>query len=182
MNEIILIGPVGVGKTTTANLLSKRLNIPLISMDDLRIGYYKEIGYNDEHRLELKSLMGQKAVQQYWSIFNPHSIERILEDHQNCIFDFGGGTTACEYDYNFERMKTALDPYSNVVLLIPSNDKKESLDIIYSRKNLRPNGFTMLEYYVSNDAPYRLAKHVVYVKDKTPEQICNEVLAVTKSL
>ncbi len=182
MNEIILIGPVGVGKTTTAKLLSEKLNIPRISMDDLRIDYYKEVGYNDEHRLELKRIHGQKAVQQYWSIFNPHSIERILADHKNCVFDFGGGTTACEYEYNFERMETALAPYSNVVLLIPSGDKKESLDIIYERRNVKPNGFAMLEYFVFNDAQYRLAKHTVYVKDKTPEQVCNEVLAITQNL
>ncbi len=151
-------------------------------MDDLLFDYFKEIGYDDKHRLELKNKIGQKAVQQYWSIFNPHSIERILADHQNCVFDFGGGTTACEYEYNFERMKLALTPYSNVVLLIPSEDKKESLDIIYERMNIKPNGFTMIEYFVFNEAPYRLAKHIVYTKDKTPAQVCNEVLSVTQNI
>ncbi len=180
MNEVILIGPVGVGKTTTAKLLSKALNLPLVSMDDLRLSYYKEIGYNDEHMLELKKINGQKAVEQYWSIFDPHSIERILADHQNCVFDFGGGTTVCEYEYNFERMESALKPYPNVVLLIPSEDKKESLETIYERKNVKPDGFTMLEYFVYNDAHYRLAKHVVLVKDKSPEQVCDEVLALTQ--
>ncbi len=182
MDEIILIGPVGVGKTTTAKLLSKKLDLPLVSMDDLRKNYYKEIGYDEKHMLELKSQIGQKAVEQYWSIFDPHSIERILSDHQKCVFDFGGGTTVCEYDYNLDRMKLALKPYSNVVLLIPCADKNESLSIIYDRKNIQPNGFTMLEYFVSNDAPYELAKYTVYVKNKSPEQVCSEVLAVTKSL
>ncbi len=86
MDEIILIGPVGVGKTTTAKLLSKKLDLPLVSMDDLRKNYYKEIGYDEKHMLELKSQIGQKAVEQYWSIFDPHSIERILSDHQKCSF------------------------------------------------------------------------------------------------
>jgi hypothetical protein len=40
----------------------------------------------------------------------------------------------------------------------------------------------MLEYFVSNEAPYRLAKHTVYVKDKSPEQVCNEVLAIAQNL
>ncbi len=182
MNEIVLIGPVGVGKTTTAKLLSEKMELPHVSMDDLRTDYYKEVGYSDEHKIELKKIHGQKAVEQYWSIFDPHSIERILADHRNCIFDFGGGTTVCEYEYNFERMELALAPYSNVVLLIPSEDKKESLDIIYDRMNIKPNGFTMIEYFVSNEAPYKLAKHTVYVKGKSPEQIGNEVLAVTHNL
>lgn len=151
-------------------------------MDDLRTSYYKEVGYSDEHRLELKKTHGQKAVERYWSIFEPHAIERVLADHQNCIFDFGGGTTVCEYEFNYERIESALALYSNVVLLIPSVDKKESLEIIYERKNVKPKGFTMLEYFVFNEAPYRLAKHTVYIKNKTPEQVCNEVLEVIQCL
>ena len=47
-NNIILIGPVGVGKTSVANELSTKLNLPIISMDTVRISYYKELGYDPE--------------------------------------------------------------------------------------------------------------------------------------
>ncbi len=80
MEDIILIGPVGVGKTTTAKRLSERIKLPLVSMDNLRFEYYKEIGYDDEHGMELKEKIGQKAVYQYWKLFDAHSVERILED------------------------------------------------------------------------------------------------------
>lgn len=50
MEDIKIIGPIAVGKTTTAKLLSKRMNRPYISLDDLRIGYYKEIGYGSDHK------------------------------------------------------------------------------------------------------------------------------------
>ncbi len=180
MKDIILIGPVAVGKSTTAKILAERLGIPRIAMDDLRLDYYREIGYSDEHRLELKRINGQKAVEQYWSIFDPHAIERILADHKNCVFDFGGGSTVCEYDFNFERMEAALAPYPNVVFLIPSADKKESLDIIYERMGITPTGFTMMEYFVYNDASARLAKKTVYVKNKSPEQVTDEVLSITE--
>jgi len=33
LKDIILIGPVAVGKTTTAKLLSEKLNKPVVSMD-----------------------------------------------------------------------------------------------------------------------------------------------------
>ena len=46
MKEIILLGSVAVGKTTTARIISKKINKPLISLDDLRFDYYKEIGYD----------------------------------------------------------------------------------------------------------------------------------------
>ena len=34
--EIILIGPIGAGKSTVGELLAQQLNIPQVSMDDVR--------------------------------------------------------------------------------------------------------------------------------------------------
>ena len=47
-SEIILIGPVGTGKSTLGELLSEQLGIPQCSIDDVRWDYYKEIGYDEE--------------------------------------------------------------------------------------------------------------------------------------
>ena len=49
MKEIILLGPVAAGKTTTARLISEKIKKPVISLDDLRFDYYKEIGYDHDH-------------------------------------------------------------------------------------------------------------------------------------
>ena len=45
-SEIILIGPMGSGKTTVAELLYARTMLPHSSMDLLRWGYYDEINYD----------------------------------------------------------------------------------------------------------------------------------------
>ena len=178
MEDIILIGPVAVGKTTTAKLLSEKLNKPLISMDDLRFDYYKEIGYDNDHMKELREKAGILAIFQYGKIFDAYSIERILNDHQNCIFDFGGGNIVSGYDFDLDRIKRALDPYENVVFLIPSADKEESLEFIYKRRNIKPRDRELIEYLVFNHSNYKVAKHTVFVKDKTPEEVCNEVLSI----
>ncbi len=182
MKDIILIGPVAVGKTTTAKLLSEKLKKPLVSMDDLRFDYYKEIGYNDNHRKELLEKAGIMAIYQYGKFFDAYSIERILEDHRDCIFDFGGGNNASGFDFEVNLVKNALKPYENIVLLIPSADKEESLQFIYNRRNIAPNQRQLIEYLVFDDSNYMLAKHTVFVKGKTPEDICNEVLSVTNNL
>jgi hypothetical protein len=182
MKDIILIGPVAVGKTTTAKLLSEKLKKPLISMDDLRFGYYKEIGYNDDHRNELLEKAGIMAIYQYGKIFDAYSVERILEDHQDCIFDFGGGNNASGFNFEIDRIKKALNPYENIVLLTPSPDKEESIKFILKRRNMTPGQRELIEYLVYDDSYCKLAKHTVFVKDKTPEDICNKILSITKNL
>ncbi len=182
MKEIILMGPVAVGKTTTAKLLSKKLNKPLISIDDLRFDYYKEIGYDDDHMKKLLEKAGIMAIFQYGKIFDAYAIERVLEDHQNCIFDFGGGNNASGFDFEFNRVNNALNNYKNVVQLFPCADKEEALDFIYKRRDFKPIQRELIEHLVFDDSNFKLAKHTVFVKDKSPEEVCNEVLLVTNNL
>lgn len=182
MKDIILIGPVAVGKTTTAKLLSKKLNKPFVSLDDVRFDYYKEIGYDNDHMKQLHEKAGIMAIFQYGKIFDAHSIERILEDHQNCIFDFGGGNIVSGFEFDFDRIKHALDPYENIVFLIPSADKEESLKFIYKRQNIKPSDRELIEYLVYSHSNDEVAKHTVFVKDKTPEEVCDEVLLITNNL
>ena len=44
--EIILIGPIGAGKSTLGRLLADRLEVPSVSMDQVRWDYYRAIGYD----------------------------------------------------------------------------------------------------------------------------------------
>lgn len=181
MKEIILIGPVAVGKTTTAKLLSKKLNLPFVSIDDLRFDYYKEIGYSDEHMKQLLEKAGIMAIYQYGKIFDGYSIERVLEDHQNCVFDFGGGNNASGFNFEIDRVHKALNPYENVVLLFPCTNKEEALEFIYKRREIKSAQRELIEHLVYDESNFKLAKHRVYVKDKTPEEVCNEVLTLTNN-
>ena len=38
-SEIILIGPIGAGKSTIGCLLAERLDLPQVSMDEIRCRY-----------------------------------------------------------------------------------------------------------------------------------------------
>jgi adenylate kinase family enzyme len=48
MTTIILIGPIGVGKTTQAQLLSKELNAPVCTYDQVKYKYRKNIGFDQK--------------------------------------------------------------------------------------------------------------------------------------
>ncbi len=178
MKELILLGPVAVGKTTTAKLISAKIKKPVISMDDLRFDYYKEIGYNHNHMKELHEKAGIMAIFQYAKIFDAYSIERILEDHQNCIFDFGGGNIVSGYDFDLNRIKKALEPFENVVFLVPGKDNEETLKFIYNRREIKSSDKELIKYLVYNHSNYEVAKHTVFVKDKTPEKVCDEIISI----
>lgn len=180
MKEIILLGPVAAGKTTTARLISERLKIPVISLDDLRFDYYKEIGYDHGHMKMLHEKAGIMAIFQYGKIFDAYSIERVLEDHHNCIFDFGGANVVSGYNFDLSRIKKALEPYENIVFLVPSRDIEETLAFIYKRREIKAADRELIEYLVRHHANYEIAKHIVFVKDKTPEEVCDEVLSKCK--
>lgn len=180
MNEIILLGPPAVGKSTTAKLLAKKLNLKVVSLDDLCKSYYKEIGYNHKHMKDLWDKVGIMAAYQYGKIFDPYSIERVLEDCSNCIFDFGGGNNASGFNFELERMEKALKAYKNVVLLYPCPDKIEALKFVHKRKTFSEEQRELIEHIVKDESNFNFAKHTIFVKGKTPEQVCDEVLAKTQ--
>ena len=176
-SEIVLIGPVRTGKSTLGKLLAQRLDVPQVSLDKRRWHYYKEIGYDEGLATEIRSRGGFLALALYWNLFDAYAAERLLAEHQNCVFDFG----AAIYwnDEILGRVQRALRPYRNVVLVLPSPDIEESLRILRERDPNPPAdlNFDFNAYFVRHGSYYVLAKLIVYTKGKTPEETRDEILA-----
>lgn len=175
--EIILIGPIGSGKTTIADLISMRTGLPRRSMDELRWKYYDEIGYDRDLARQKRTEEGFWGLYRYWKPFEAYAVERLLGSFCECIFDFGGGHSVYEDDNLFQRVRDLLAPYSHVILLIPSPDKEESIEILHSGNDYDSDGQREVnEHFVRHHSNYDLAKQVVYTKDKEPDQICSEII------
>jgi len=175
--EIILIGPVGSGKSTIAALLSKRLGLPRHSMDEVRWKYYDEIGYDWGVAKESHIQGGFWGLYHYWKPFEAYAVKRLLGDFRDCIFDFGGGNSVYEDDGLFEQVRELLAPYAHIILLLPSPDLDESLQILNTRDNIVSDDQREVnEHLVRHHSNYDLAKYVAYTKGKTPEQTCDEIL------
>lgn len=177
-NEIILIGPVGVGKTTVSKLLAERLKVPKVSMDDVLFDYFREVGFDENHWKQISEKLGRPAAYRYLKVFGSYGVKRILESHSGCIFDFGGGGVTGEFPDEFAAIKSALAGFKNVIHLIPTDNKAESLQYLYDRLKISPPGWTILEHLVFHHAHDELAKHTVFVKDKSPEELCQEILRI----
>jgi adenylate kinase family enzyme len=176
-SEIILIGPMAAGKSTQGKLLSEKLGMPRCCVDELRWQYYQEIGYSRETEQEIREKEGLIGVYRYWKPFEAHTVERLLAEHHDCVIDFGAGHSVYEDDALFARVQKVLAPYSNVILLLPSPDPDESVQILYGRMNQSPpHGFDLAAHFVKHHSNHDLAKIVVYTKDKTPEQTRDEIL------
>lgn len=176
--EIILIGPIGTGKSTLGKLLAEHLHLPQCSMDDLRWAYYKEIGYSEDEAKRIGDAEGFVGVARYWKPFEAHAVERLVAEHHDCVIDFGAGHSVFEDDVLFNRVKQALLPFKKVVLLLPSPDLDESVRILQTRKYApAPGEFDFNTHFVKHHSNHDLAKIVVYTKGKTPEQTRDDILA-----
>ncbi|HRN69264.1 MAG TPA: shikimate kinase, partial [Promineifilum sp.] len=131
-SEIVLIGPVGAGKSTIGGILAARLGLPQVSMDDIRTDYYREIGYDEAYAGQLRAEKGFPALVAYWKPFEAYAVERMLADHRDCVFDLGAGHSVYEDTSLFARVGEALMPFRNVILLLPDPDIETSLSIMES--------------------------------------------------
>lgn len=187
---IILIGPMGAGKSTIARLLAARLGMPRCEMDEVRWDYYREIGYDEAEAQRIAEQEGQTGLFRYWKPFEAHAVERVLDDYQGCVIDFGAGHTVYEDGALFERVRAALAPYRNVILLLPSPDEQESLAILNARAEaviredlgqpLPPEVmrevFALNEHLLTHPSNHTLATMIIYTVGQTPEETCEEIV------
>jgi hypothetical protein len=182
-SDPILIGPTGVGKTTVAALLGPRLGVPVVSLDRIRFGYYRELNYDEAQAARLRRESFESLIR-YWQPFDAHAVVRALGEHRGCVFDFGAIHSVYDDPAHFQKVAAALAPYPNVVLLLPSDDAEESVRILHDRGKEPGMDETTLEMwrriirrFVSNDSNRRLAKRVVLTRSLGPEQVADRVLA-----
>ncbi len=64
--EVVLIGPIGAGKSTIGALLAETLGMPQVSLDDIRFDYFREIGFSSHPS---NKLLAKHIV--YWRGLSP---------------------------------------------------------------------------------------------------------------
>lgn len=175
-SDIILIGPMNCGKSTLGSLLAQRLGLPNVSMDAVRWNYYQEVGWSHDEQERIEKEEGFAGVYRYWKRFELHAVGRLLEEHKNCVIDFGAGHSVYEDDAQRARAREMLASYPNVFLLLPSSDLQESLTILRERSGSIRGGMAVNRFFLTRLAQSWLAKQVVYTAGKTPEQTCDEII------
>jgi hypothetical protein len=180
-DEIILIGPQWAGKSTQGQLVAARLRMPRCSLDEARWSYYQAAGYDADLAQRTIEVGGFLALYWYWKPFEIDSLERLVAEHSDCVFDLGAGHSVYEHREFFERARRALAPFRNVVLLLPSPDIEISVQLLRARgaEEDMASDFDFTTHFVTHPSNRELATHVVYSAGKTPDETCDEILAVT---
>jgi hypothetical protein len=176
---VILIGPMKVGKSTVAKLLAARLGLPRRPLDKNRWDYYREIGFDESYARSLAAGGSLKAAMDYCKPFEVHAVERHLAECRDGVVDFGAGYSVQDDPVLSERLRQALLPHPNVVLLLPCLDAERSIACLNERVDPDRVDAQLRDlnaHYVRHPANRSLAKACVYTLGKTPEETCEEIL------
>ena len=180
-SDIILIGAQGAGKSTIGRLLAQKLGLPQVSMDRLRWNYYQEVGWSQEKQQTIAENEGFAGVYHYWKQYDLYALERLLDEHTNCVIDFGAGHSIYEESEDLERASELLAPYTNIILLLPSSDLAESIAILEKRNQLIINGMEANRFTITHPSNWELATHVVCTERQTPIETRDEILQYLQS-
>lgn len=168
-NTIILIGPMGTGKSTVAKLLKNKIEgIDRISLDDrerLKILYKKERKFGNFKNFEFV-LTGTVLS----SLNKPY------------IIDFGAGHSIYENEILRSQMKKMCSQFKNIILLLPSKDKAKSREILAERRKIKLGSHKDQDnwHFITAENNYEIATNILYEENKKPEDISREIMKLVR--
>ncbi len=179
-SSIILIGPMGVGKTSVAKIVAEKLNKKYIDIDELRGSYYiKMKGFDME---ELMSLTDE-AWYNYMKPFEAQMVKLVLDEFEDAVFDFGAGHSVYKDDEHIASVEKSLKPYKNVIFLRYSLDDQESLNVLDKRHSdvpdeMKPFLRRLNEYMIKSKCNEKFAKYIIDTKSLSIEETAERVINI----
>lgn len=166
-NSIILIGPMGVGKSTVARELCRRISLPRVSLDN---------------REQLSRYYSQRDKFSHSKEFEFYLTASVLTDLKKpAVIDFGAGHSIYENPIMFFEMKKLITRFSKIVFLIPSEDRKKSMEILNERINKRDGNISKAtadnkRFIERSNLNSQLASITMYTQNKTPSEVAEELI------
>ena len=174
MDTIILMGPIGTGKSTLARLLSDELVQPRCSYDEVKERYWTKIGLSKESANAIHDEQGLYAMVSYMNEFKSQILGPIIADHPGHIIDLGGGAQCFDEPHQIERVRKAFEPVKNVLLVLPSPDLATN---IRSLPGLKEN-YPINAYLIMHPTNQMFAKKTIYTSGKSPGETMREIVSL----
>ncbi len=137
MRNVVIAGPMGAGKSRISRVLSIKRNLPLYSADKLRWYYFAKHGFNEIEASQLAKSGDIEGANRLHKKHEMLALESMLAEFSDGIMDLGGGFLDCSSGQDEKRARAALRAQKEVVCLVPSENKIDSLLILNSRLSSR---------------------------------------------
>ena len=168
---ISLLGYMGSGKSHVSKNLSKKLNFPLIDLDQK---------ISEEHQLSIPEIFQNKG-EIFFRKEEKRILESILNERSNIILSLGGGTPV--YYNNMD----LINQFSKSFFL------RASVKTLTERVMLQKNSRPLIARLEDNDIPEFIAKHLfernpfygkshftIDTDSKTASEISDEIIRLLK--
>lgn len=177
---IILIGPMATGKSTVADELSKLLGIPRIPMDRVRWYYYLKSGFSLSVESTFSTFTEKMA---YWKPYEVTAVKKITAEFSDSIIDFGAGHSYFPNESHFRTVQEHLANIKNIFLLLPSEDKTESLKICNEKlkdregREFDEHQINANRWFIEHPSNYLLSKQIIYTMNQTPNETARQIIS-----
>jgi shikimate kinase len=189
---IILIGPQGSGKSTTAKALAKKLGIPLVETDMCMIDIEYEKACKNEPGVEVEiKRVGGGINYSSNKEYEFCVIKQIFEKYGNSkiVLDVGGSHAHWDEKFSGEIMKM-FNSTPNIFIFTVSDDESETYTFLKGRRSgrgegIKPEQESKFQKVISDlNNTYRDTQKVYIIKqdktEKTTEEIVDELIGKLK--
>jgi shikimate kinase len=174
MSNVVLIGPIGSGKSTQATLLAERLGTKPVDLDQRRQQDYAELSFSYQAADDANARCGIMGWYAYQKPYELCSVIKALNELDNVVIAFGGGQSVFEDPSLFKCVKDIMARHK-VVLLMESADVEETLVACERRKGVANCPRELNRHFVTHPSNSELANLTVYTKGKSKQQINDEI-------
>jgi shikimate kinase len=167
MQKVILIGYMGVGKTTIARFLAQKMNLKWVDLDKI---------IEEKMNLSIKELFQQKG-EIYFRKIEYEVFKELVKKNEKLIISLGGGTPCYANNHLFLNGDEVVSIYlqaSIAVIFDRLKEVKSERPLVVNQNDENLKAFIAKNLF-DRSFFYNQATFKICVDAKTPEEITDEI-------
>lgn len=168
--NIILLGYMGVGKTSISKLLSKRTNIPCYDLDEII----------EAHENQSVISIFEAKGELYFRKIEHKLFSNFVATNDNYILSLGGGTPCYSNNHLLIQNKNIESFYlkSSVLHLAKKLCKKKNKRPLIKKMSDKELEEFIAKHLFERSYYYQQAKHIISVEGKTKNEIAEMIITL----